>query len=44
MVGGVTVDETTEDEDGRTSTPLLGGETLRLGIAVWFGLGTGMES
>ena len=43
MVGGVTVDEMM-DEDGRTGTPLLAGETLSLGIAVWLGLGTGMES
>ena len=34
MTGGVTVDEMTEDEDGKTGTPLFAGETLSLGIAV----------
>jgi len=34
MAGGVTVDEMTEDEDGKTGTPLFGGATLSLGMAV----------
>lgn len=50
MVGGVAAggmadeDRVVEDEDGKAGTPVLLGETLSLGIAVWLGLGVGMES
>jgi len=33
-----------EDEDGKTGMPVLPGEVLSLGMAVWLGLGTGIES
>ena len=46
-VGGVTVDGIVEgimDEDGKAGMPVLLGEALSVGMAVWLGLGTGMES